>query len=177
MESLRNVRQKRIEICKEYALVVQGLERSSYKREVGGSIPPWRTNNLQRKEDEMKRAIILISIFMIGCQTFDHERMKEVFEQYDIDYTESSETKQDLYYDLLVNAIDSNNQEAVVFLWNRASTEDDPVTEYVLFKRLGMENESKYNKLVHMLRHSEHCAVLEKENEVGDYGSNLGFCF
>ena len=49
----------------------------------------------------MKRAIILISIFMIGCQTFDHERMKEVFEQYDIDYTESSETKQDLYLSII----------------------------------------------------------------------------
>ncbi len=127
----------------------------------------------------MKKAIILISIFIIGCQTFDHERMKEVFEQYDIDYSDSDEkvTKQDLYYDLLIGAIDSNKQETVAFLWDQVSLEDDPVTEYVVFKRLGMESGSKYNKLVHMLRHSEHCAVLEKENEVGDYGSNLGFCF
>ena len=62
--------------------------------------------------------------------------------------------REDLYYELIVQAIDQRDDKEAAWLWHIATKFGyDNKMASILHKKIGVEDPDRFNKFVHMLKH------------------------
>ena len=107
----------------------------------------------------MRDLIIVLVFFVSACGANTRHQLTSALNNSDEqsleeDCEKTLATREEKYYTLIVEAIDSNDDKEVASLW-RVATKfgEDERAASILHKKIGIESVSRFNKFVHMLRH------------------------
>ena len=107
------------------------------------------------------KTLTICALLAVGCGGNMHHQFTTALDNADEQAKKEIITleaeREDLYYELIVQAVDKRDDKEAAWLWFVATKfgYDDRMAA-ILHKRIGVEDSERFNKFVHMLRHHTH---------------------
>jgi Tfp pilus assembly protein PilP len=107
---------------------------------------------------KIMKVLTIYILLVVGCGGNMHHQFASALnnadEQTKSEITSFEESREDLYYELIVQAVDNRDDREAAWLWHVATKfGQDSRTSSILHKRIGIENPTRFNEFVHMLGH------------------------